>query len=81
MALRLLSPFSNTRREELIRLAREEFFINISAKDPLIRLLEFTDYVISYKVAYVAVMLVIISVIANVGILYVVIAIVVNMKW
>lgn len=81
MGLRLLSPFSNTRKEELIRIAREELFIKISDKDPLIRILEFSDYVISYKVAYVAVMLLILNAISIVGILYVVIAIVVNMKW
>ena len=78
MSLKLLSPFSKTRRRELIRLANEEFFLNMTEKDPLIRLLEFNDFIISYKVSYVAVLLVVLTVLGNAGILFVLISIVVN---
>lgn len=74
MGIKLLSPFSATRRKELLRMANDEWPIIIDENDPLVFILEFIDELIGFKVAFVAVMLVIVNILIDAGLIFLVVS-------
>lgn len=70
MSIKLLSPFSLARRDELIDIAKEKYNLKLDSDDPLVDLMSYMDYLISCKIAYLGVALFIFLLGTSAGILF-----------